>query len=209
LTVTDSLAATASATVIINVAAVPPPPPPLVANAGLDQNVAAGARVTLSAAASTGATGFAWAQTGGPVVALTGAATATASFTAPSAATAGVLTFTLTVRNAAGTTATDIVVVNVAPVTDTITITQAQHIVSTNNWRIAGTSTRALGQTVSIYLGATGNTLRRIATATVAANGLWQVQTANRSGPAPVTGDTQVWASSTLGGTASRAFTRG
>ena len=89
------------------------------------------------------------------------------------------------------------------------TITQAQHIVSTNNWRIAGTSTRALGQTVSIYLGATGNTLRRIATATVAANGLWQVQTANRSGPAPVTGDTQVWASSTLGGTASRAFTRG
>ena len=206
LTVTDSLTTTASDIVVINVAAVPPV---LAANAGLDQNVAAGARVTLSGAASTGATGFAWTQTGGAAVVLTGAATATLSFTAPSAATASVLTFTLTVRNAAGATATDIVVVNVAPVADTITITQAQYTVSTNNWRLAGTSTQRLGQTITIYLGATGNTLRRIGTAVVAANGLWQVQTANRSGPAPVAGDTQVWASSTLGGTASRAFTRG
>jgi hypothetical protein len=210
LTVTDSLAATSSDTVIINVAAVPPPPQPPVANAGPDQNVAAGARVTLSAAASTGATGFAWTQTGGPVVALTGAATTTLSFTAPSAATASALTFTLTVRNAAGLTATDVVVVNVAPVTDTVTITQAQFTVNKNQWQVQGTASQRLGQTITVYLGASGNTTRRIASATVDGAGRWQINTPNNSGPTPVAGDTTVWAQSSLTSTpVTRAFTRG
>jgi hypothetical protein len=108
LTATNA-SGSSTATVNVNVAAAT-----LFANAGLDQNVAAGTRVTLSGAASIGATGFTWTRTAGPVVTLTGATTSTMSFTAPSAATASSFTFTLTVRNAAGATSTDTVIVNVA-----------------------------------------------------------------------------------------------
>ena len=60
---------------------------PPVANAGTDKTVTAGARVTLSGAASRdlddGIASYAWTQTGTTTVTLTNANTVSASFTAP------------------------------------------------------------------------------------------------------------------------------
>jgi hypothetical protein len=75
------------------------------ANAGPNQSVASGALVTLNGTGSSDPTGlaltFAWTQTGGTAVALTGANTAIPSFTAPIVApgAAAVLTFQLIVTN--------------------------------------------------------------------------------------------------------------
>jgi hypothetical protein len=92
-------------------------PIPVVANAGLTQNVAAGAAVTVSAAASTGPiTTYAWTQTAGPAVVLTGANTATATFTAPNPLTAQIITRSLRVGVAFGQTSTSTVNINVAAV---------------------------------------------------------------------------------------------
>ena len=94
-----------------------------VANAGADQDVAADAMVTLTGtgtdaeddAAGT-ALSYAWAQTAGTTVALSGAATATASFDAGEASDDGeTLTFELTVTDSAGDTHTDEVDITVAP----------------------------------------------------------------------------------------------
>jgi Tol biopolymer transport system component len=88
----------------------PVPAPPNqapVAAAGAAQTVAEGALVTLDGTASSDPDGqplsFAWTQTGGPVVALGGAATATPSFVAPELAggTPLVLTFQLVVSDGA------------------------------------------------------------------------------------------------------------
>ena len=69
-----------------------------------DMTVARGAAVTLDAGASGGPWGtnvtYAWTQTGGTDVTLTGADTATPSFSAP--ATSGTLTFSVTVTGAGG-----------------------------------------------------------------------------------------------------------
>jgi hypothetical protein len=95
----------------------------LTADAGPDQTVPAGATVQLNGNGSAGnISSFSWAQTDGPAqVSLTGADTATPSFTAP--ATPGDYTLTLTVNGVDGTppapaTSTDQVIVHVDAVTD-------------------------------------------------------------------------------------------
>jgi chitinase len=86
-----------------------------VANAGSDQTVQPGARVTLSGAKSTDPDAsisfYAWQQTSGPAVTLTGANSVIATFTAPSRK--GTLTFQLTVTDQFGLTATDNVTITV------------------------------------------------------------------------------------------------
>jgi hypothetical protein len=90
-----------SATLLVTVLGPGTPPVPVVANAGPDQSVQQGQGVVLSGAGSSGdITGFSWRQTAGTPVVLTGASTATASFTAPG--TAGPLTFELTVSGPGG-----------------------------------------------------------------------------------------------------------
>lgn len=89
------------------------------ASAGADRTVTTGAVVVLSGAGSSDPDGdtltFSWSQTGGTAtVALSGASSATPSFTAP--ATPDVLTFTLTVSDGRGGTSTDAVVLTVQQV---------------------------------------------------------------------------------------------
>lgn len=191
-----------------------PPVVPVVANAGPDQNVGPGANVAVSGLASTGPIAtYAWAQTGGPAVALTGAATANAAFVAPSLPTASSITLTLTVRSAEGAVSSDSVVINVAavpppPAQDRVAILDARFIVQRNQWRVSGTATLRQGQTITVYLGTVGNTARVIGTATVGAAGTWSLQTPQGSGPTPVAADTTVWAASSLGGTPGSATFR-
>ena len=89
------------------------------ANAGADQDVAAGDSVTLDGSGSsdpdTGDTlTYNWAQTSGtPTVVLTNSSTASPTFTAPSTAAGSTLVFTLTVRDGKAS-ATDTVTVRVA-----------------------------------------------------------------------------------------------
>lgn len=76
----------------------------VVANAGLDQTAHEGAPVMLDGSLSTGPSlSYAWSQLAGPVVALSGAATAHPTFTAPHVSVAGAtLTFKLIVTGSDG-----------------------------------------------------------------------------------------------------------
>ena len=116
LTVTDNAGATGTATVAIGVSAPTNLAP--VANAGVDQlNKDPGTTVSLTGAASSDPDGsvasYAWTQVSGPAVTLTGAGTATPSFTSPAATTATYeFRLTVTDNGSPAKTATDNVVVS-------------------------------------------------------------------------------------------------
>ena len=96
----------------------PPSNQPPVVNAGPDQPVAAGTMVILSGTASDAdgtIESYAWTQTGGTTVSLSGSDSAMAAFTAPDVTTAETLTFRLTVRDDAGAQASDEVRATVRP----------------------------------------------------------------------------------------------
>jgi LmbE family N-acetylglucosaminyl deacetylase len=90
----------------------------VVADAGYRQSADAGSTVrldgTASSAQSGGALSYAWTQTGGPAVSLSGAATASPSFVAPSGAAASTLTFSLAVSDGSVSSEAASVTVNVA-----------------------------------------------------------------------------------------------
>ena len=112
LTVTDDTRSDTDS-VVVNVEAPPNQPP--TADAGPDQTVASGASVTLNGNGSTDTDGtiasYAWTQTVGPNVTLTGANTATPSFTAPTGP--ATLTFELEVCDSEPLCDTDTVVITV------------------------------------------------------------------------------------------------
>lgn len=90
------------------------------ANAGSDQDVASGANVTLDGSGSVAGdaeiSSYQWVQASGDSVTLSGADTATASFAAPTLKVGDpdmVMSFTLTVTDAAGATSGDTVAVTV------------------------------------------------------------------------------------------------
>jgi hypothetical protein len=97
------------------ISTVVPTPSSPVANAGPDRIAPAGTAVALNGTASTSVTGsplsFAWTQTSGTPVSITGANTATPSFTAPNQADN--LTFQLVVSDANGVSNPDTVGVTV------------------------------------------------------------------------------------------------
>jgi hypothetical protein len=152
LTVTDNLGATGSATVNITVKHVNVAP---TANAGTAQTVNEGTAVTLTGSGTDSdgtIASYAWTQTVGPVVTLSNANAATASFTAPAVVATTVFTFQLTVTDnlgATGTSTVNITVnhVNVAPTANAGT---AQTINGGSVVTLAGSGTDSDG-TIASY----------------------------------------------------------
>lgn len=89
------------------------------AAAGPDRTVDAGTTVELNATGSSDPDGdqlsYLWTQTAGPTVTLTGARTATPTFTAPAVANETTLTFETAVRDASTRSDTDAVTITVRP----------------------------------------------------------------------------------------------
>lgn len=120
VTVSDTQGDSDTDTVTIRVTDDTPAPVPPVANAGPNQNVTSGVSVTLNGGGSTDADGtisaYAWTELTDFGVALSNPNAAVTTFTAPAGGPNGqLLRFQLTVTDNSGLTATDEVVVNVAP----------------------------------------------------------------------------------------------
>jgi hypothetical protein len=99
-----------------------------VADAGPDQTVGRGAKVTLNGSNSTDAGGpgiasYLWTQIGGTKVRLSKPSAAVATFTAP--LRIGALTFQLTVKDVNGLQSTDTCIVNVATAKQAATVAKA------------------------------------------------------------------------------------
>ena len=120
-TVTDNDGAIGTDTVTIAVEAEVNLPP--IASAGANQSVGAGANVTLNGAGSSDSDGsivsYAWTQTSGPAVILSGASTTTATFSAPYNSIATTFVFRLTVTDNDGDTDTDDISISVSAVITT------------------------------------------------------------------------------------------
>ena len=184
---------------------------PPVASAGPDQTVRRGTLVRLDAAATTGATTYAWTrvddQLGDPAIILSGADTATPSFTFPLMVTPDSnrpITLQLTATGPGGT-ATDTVVVTPQP--ETLVVTSAAFRSGKNEWRIDGTSSIPAGQRITVHLGSelTGPV---IGTALVDATGAFRLRLSNVPAPARPPANvtsTRISVESTLGGTLSGA----
>ena len=116
LTVHDGTVSSAADTVTVTVTADNDPP---TAYAGADKAVDAGASVTLSGSGSDPegqSLSYAWTQSSGTSVSLSGATTASPSFTAPDSA--ATLTFSLTVSDGVNNSPADSVTVTVRPPVD-------------------------------------------------------------------------------------------
>jgi PKD repeat protein len=116
LQVTDTRAGTSTDTVKVTVTNTINEPPTVSVDS--DSTVLGGANVTVSGAGAdpNGDTlSYQWVQVGGTAVTLSGAMTATASFTAPQVAASDVLTFSLQVSDGKGGTASAQVHVTVNP----------------------------------------------------------------------------------------------
>jgi len=155
VTVTSDLDGSTTAAVVVSGAAFPPAP--VVARAGADRTVEQGQEVTLDGTGSVGATTFAWAETSGTGVALTGDTTATPTFTAPAAGS--VLVFELTVTGSGGPQTDSVTITTVPPapaVVDTITPDRVQFRTGRGQWRIDGTVSAPLPDVVTARLGVGG-----------------------------------------------------
>ena len=121
-----------------------------IADAGVHQSVGPGALVRLDATKSKDpnvpprALTFNWTQTQGPHVTLTGATTATPTFTAPFATTPITLAFEVTVGNGSSLTSSAGVTVTVANptvATDAVTITAALFTLRRSQLTVSATTT--------------------------------------------------------------------
>ena len=151
---------------VVTVEAVAPPR----ANAGPAQTVQVGDTVTLDGSASTGATSFLWAQTGGVPVTLSSTTAVKPTFKMPN--TTDPLIFQLTVTGPGGS---DIATVQINPKADVLTTTRVEYRTGTGEWRVEGTAQVVTGNTITIHI---GNTLTgtRLGTASPDALGAWSLR---------------------------------
>jgi len=153
LTVKNTSGLTSSSTVNVTVNPVVAP----VANAGAAQTVAVGATVQLNGSSSSDANGlpltYSWTQTSGTTIALTGATTATPTFTAPDSPAVGPFTFKLIVNNGYLASAPATVTITVTANSDVVTITSAVYISKKSKLTITATSSVSGGSPVLTAIG--------------------------------------------------------
>jgi hypothetical protein len=140
LKVTNTSGLSSTSTVNITVTKVVAP----VANAGPAQAVSVGTLVTLNGAASSDANGlpltYAWTQTSGTAVTLTGATTSNPTFVAPGAPAVGPFTFKLIVNNGTLASAPATVTITVLANADVVTITTATYKSAQSKLTVTATS---------------------------------------------------------------------
>ncbi|AUV81394.1 hypothetical protein C2R22_06760 [Salinigranum rubrum] len=143
-----------SDTATVTITVVPTNDPPT-ADAGSDRRVEAAASVELDAGGSTDPNGdtlsYTWRQVGGASVALVGADTDTASFTAPSVDSPVRLTFEVTATDPGGASATDTVGVTVTPA-DAPTYTRDEVAQATYGYDFDTLSTESAREIEELYL---------------------------------------------------------
>ena len=167
-------------------------PPAAESNAGPDQTVVQATAVKLDGTGSTNATGYAWKQTAGPAVTLTGANTATPTFTMPKGSDP--VTLQLTASNANGSDQTPDEVV-IKPKPDAVNIARAQFTRSTREWRVEGTTdVFGPGVTITVFNAAGA----KIGPADVDTLGAWKLRVPNST----VASTATVTAKSSSGGSA-------
>ena len=124
--VTDNRGASSASTVSVTVNPDPALNTAPTANAGVDVTTSSAQTSSLDGSASVDNDGsiasYAWTQTAGAAIALTGANTATPGFTAPTVTADTIYTFELIVTDNEGLTATDTVDVLVTPMPTMVTI---------------------------------------------------------------------------------------
>ena len=131
---------------------------PPVVDAGPDQSVDAGVMVFLSGTASDPdgtIASYAWTQTDGTAVSLTGSDAATAVFVAPEVSAAETLTFRLTVTDDAGAQTSDEMRVTVRPAMGPVDDTSAAEVFGQH---ISGPIVQTKCVTCHVANGASGNT---------------------------------------------------
>ena len=162
-------------------------------------NADQGAPVQLNGTPSTNAATFAWTQLTGPLVTLSGANTATPTFTMPNQFQN--LSFRLTVTNQGLTSTADVAVIANA---GTATIDAgAQFRISKGEWRATGTASFPGANTVVVRTGNVVGAGTTIATLPVDALGVWTMQI--KGSPVPQSTTINVVAS--RGGSAVSAVT--
>ena len=175
---------------VVTVAPVAPP----VASAGSPQTVLVGNTVTLDGSASTGASTYLWAQTGGTPATLSSTSAVKPTFKMPN--TTDPLVFQLTVTGPGGS---DVSTVQVSPQADVLAPpTQVEFRTSKGEWRIQGTAAVTTNNKVIVHLGddLTGPILGSAAGVDVDALGGWSLRII---GPAPTASRT-ISIESTRGG---------
>ncbi len=201
-----------SAPAVVGVTVLAPDPddpaPAPTADAGADQSVRRGATATLDGTASALADDHEWTQVSGPAVNLTGADTATPSFTMPlmplPTSTTGPNPFytttnapvvlQLAVTGQGGQSSSD--EVTVSPLPESVDITAAEFRAG-REWRVSGTSSLSAGQRVAVVMG-DSLTGRVLGYPTVDGAGAWSFRGAGNVTPSAAT--TTVSVVSSLGG---------